>query len=54
MDVAQPELAAVETVRQLLVVETQQVKNGRMQIVDVHAVLDSVVPELVGGAVNDA
>ena len=54
VDVGQPEVAAIETVRQLLVVETQQVKDGRMQIVDMHAVLDSMVTEVVGGAVNHA
>ena len=49
--VGQPEIAAAVAVRQPLVVEAQQVQHGRVQIVDVHAVLDGVVAVVVGGAV---
>jgi hypothetical protein len=36
------------------VVEAHQVQNGRLQVVDVHLVLDGLIAEVVGGAVGHA
>ena len=33
-------------------IEAQQMKNRRMQIMEMHAVLDSVIAEVISGAVN--
>ena len=35
-------------------IEAEDVQHRRMQIVDVHPVLDGVIAELVGGAVDEA
>src|SRR5205823_4674017 len=53
-DVGEPEVAALEPVRQLGVVDPQAVQHGGVQVVDVDGVLDDVVPEVVGLAVGDA
>src|SRR3954452_16990024 len=45
-------VAARVTVRQLLVVETQQVQEGGVQVVDVDGILHGTEAELVGGAVD--
>ena len=37
MHVRQPEIAALETIGQFRVIETEQVQNGRVQVVDVNA-----------------
>ena len=50
--VGQAEVAAGVAVRQLLVVEAQQVQDRRVQIVDVDLVLDGGEAELVGRAVD--
>ena len=34
-------------------IEPEQVKDGSVQVVDVHGVLDGLVPELVGLPVGD-
>ena len=47
-------MAALELVRQLLVVDAQAVQNRGLQIVDVHRIRDDVVAEVVGLAVRDA
>ena len=39
-DVGQALIAALEEVRQLLVVEAEELENGRVQVVDVDAILD--------------
>src|SRR5262249_8318055 len=46
----QPFLAAVVQERQLPVIEAQQVQNGRVQVVDVDAVLDRAEAQLVRSA----
>ena len=48
VDVGQAEVAALEAVGQLGVVEAQQVQDRGLQVVDVDAVLDGVEAELVG------
>src|SRR5262249_16466207 len=52
VDVGQPEIAALEAVRQLLVVETEQVQDRRLQGVDVDGVFGGVEAQFVGGAVG--
>ena len=49
--VGQAEVAALEAVGQLGVVEAQQVQDRGVQVVDVDLVLDDVEAELVGLAV---
>ncbi len=53
-DVGQAEVAAVEAVGQLRVVEAHQVQDRGVDVVDVDSVLDGLVAELVGGSVLDA
>ena len=48
MHVGQPEIAALEAVGQLRVVQAELVQDRRLQIVDVDLVLDDVVADLVG------
>src|SRR4030095_2815091 len=52
--VGQAEIAPAITICQTLVIESEQVKYGRVEIVDVHAVFDGVVADVVGGAVNES
>ena len=54
MDVGEAEVAALELEGELLVVEAEQVQQGRVQVVDVGLVLDAVEAEFVGLAVGDA
>ena len=49
-DVGQPLLAALEEIRQLAVVQAEQLEDRGVQVVDVHAVLDGAEAEFVGGA----
>src|SRR5262249_50834025 len=44
-------MAAAVEIRQLFVIEAEQVQDGCVQVVDVDLVLDGGVAELVGGAV---
>ena len=48
MHVRQPEIAALEAIRQLGVIETEQMQDRRVQVVDVDFVLDDVESKLVG------
>ena len=52
VDVGEAEVAARVAVGQLLVVDAEQMQNGRVQVVDVDAVFDGVHAELVGRAVH--
>src|SRR2546427_406280 len=52
--IRQPEIPPTELVRQPLVVETQQVQRRGVEIVDMHAVLDRVIADVVGGPVDEA
>ena len=45
--VGQPEVAAVEAIGELGVVEAEQVQDGRVQVVDADAVFDGLVAEVV-------
>src|SRR5690348_5911288 len=46
--VGQAEVAALETIGQLQVIQAEQVQDGGMEIVDVDLVLDGVPADLVG------
>ena len=48
MDVGQPELASLELERQSFVINAEQMQHRGVQIVNVDAILDDVVSELVG------
>ena len=50
--VREPELASLEEVSQLLVIDSQQVQDGRLQVVDVDAAFDDVESVVVGAAVD--
>ena len=51
VDICQAKVTARVLPRQAGVVEAEQVQNRRVQVVQCHAILDRVVPELVGFAV---
>src|SRR5690348_10318448 len=52
-DVGEPEIATTISVGQLRVVQTQQVQNGRVQIVDVDPVFDGFEADLIRSAMLD-
>ena len=52
MHIRQPEIAALEPVGQLRVIEAEQVQQRGVQIVDVDRVARDVEAEVVGRAVN--
>ena len=54
MDICQPKITSLISVSRLLMVETHQMENGGMQIMNMNLVLDSVVTIFVGPAVADA
>src|SRR5262245_31686969 len=53
-DVGEAEVAALETIRQLQVIEAEQLQDGRVQVVDVDRLLDDVPANLVGLAQDGA
>src|SRR4051794_14283811 len=53
VDIGQTEVAARIEVRELLVIEAEQVQHGRVQIVNVHTVLHCVVADLIGVAIGE-
>src|SRR5688572_29522027 len=54
MDVGQPKIAALESVDQPFMVDTQAVQQSRVQIVNMNGLVDDVVAEVIGIAVNYA
>jgi len=52
--IGQPEVAALEAVSQLGVIESQQVQDGSVQVVHVHGILDRVEAKLVAFANRNA
>ena len=52
MDISQPEIASRMSVGELLVVEPKQVQNSRVQIVDMHLLINRGEAEFVRGAVH--
>src|SRR5262249_21145458 len=53
-DIGQAEIATVVAVRQLLMIQADQMQDGRVQVVDADAVLDGLEADLVSRAVMDA
>ena len=47
--IGQPEIPALEPVRQPQVVDAEKVQDRRVEVVDVHDVVDGLIAELVGG-----
>jgi hypothetical protein len=54
MDVGQSIVALLKMVGQLLVIQTQQIQNGSLQIVNMHRVLDDGKTEFIGLAVGES
>src|SRR5262249_18031675 len=54
LDAGEADVEALELVRQTLVVDAEAVQDRRVQIVNVHGVVDDVVTKVVGLAVDDA
>src|SRR5581483_1447665 len=52
--IRQPKVSARVAVGELLVIDTQQIENGRVQIVDGDTILDGFESELIGAAVYQA
>src|SRR5262245_40746981 len=50
--VGQAEIAAAVAIRQPLVIQPHQVQDRRVQVMDVHTLLDRLIAEFVGGAVG--
>ena len=50
--VRQSKLTTLESIRQLLVVDAEQVKNRGMEIMDVNPVLSDVVTEVVSDSIT--
>src|SRR5260370_13568170 len=54
VDVGKAVIAALEAVGQLLVVQAEQVQNGRLEVMDVDRILDDVIAQLVSCAEGQA
>ena len=52
--IGKSEIAALESVDQLFVIDAQQMQHRGVQVVDFDLVLDRVVAELIGRPVHDA
>src|SRR3954466_15242797 len=50
--VGEAEIAAAVAIGQLRVIDAEQVENRRVEIVDVHRLVNSLEAEVVGGAVD--
>lgn len=53
-DIGEAEVASAETIGELFVVQTEKMQNGRVQVIDVHLVLDSLVAEGICASVMHA
>ena len=53
VDIGYPEIPSRVTVSKLFVIQAHQVKDGGMEIVDVHAVMDGLHSKFIGGSVAD-
>ena len=47
MDIREPEMPALELEGKLLVVDSQKMKNGCLEVVDVNLVVQGVEPDIV-------
>ena len=54
VDIGQTEVTAGVAVGQSFVVETHEVQNRRVQVMNVHRVLDSLKTKFIGRAVDDS
>src|SRR5947209_17985107 len=54
MYIRQPEISSLKAVRQPLVIQAEQVKNRRLEVVDMHGILGDVEAEIVCRAVDQA
>ena len=52
MDIGQPEVTPAVAISQTLVIESDQMQNRRVQVVNVYLVPGDVKAELVGGTVG--
>src|SRR4051812_9097110 len=53
VNVGEPEVAALEPVGELFVIEAKQMENGGLQIVDMNFVAGNGKPEFVGFAIHE-
>jgi hypothetical protein len=53
MHIREPEVSALEAVRELCMIDAQQVEHRGVEIVNVDRALRGVVAKLIGGAVRD-
>src|SRR5262249_31087035 len=51
--IGQPDIAPAGPISQPLVIESERMQHGRVEIVDVHAICDAVVGDVVRGAVDE-
>jgi len=51
-DVRQPKTAPLEQIGELFVVDPEEVKNCRLEVVDVYAAVDDIESEIVRAAVR--
>src|SRR6266480_2287808 len=54
VNVRQPEIATGVAVRKFFVIETQEVQDGRVQVVHVDHIFGSLKPKFVGGTIDRA
>src|SRR4051794_34977626 len=53
-DIRETEVTALVFVRQLLVIESEAMQEGSVQIVDMHLIVDDAHTELICGAVSQS
>ena len=53
VDISEPEITTPEAIGQLLVINTQQVQNCSVEVMNVYWVLDGVVAQFVGTAMGN-
>ena len=53
VNIREPKVSALETIRQSPVVDSQAMENRGIEVVNVHRVLDYVVTEVIGTSVGD-
>ena len=54
MNICQPEISPAVTVNEFGVIESEQMKHGRVQVVQMDNAVDRLVAKLVGGAVSQS
>src|SRR5437667_10897681 len=53
-DIGQTKIAALRAISQLFVIDTQEAEHGRVQIMDMDRVINSIVTQFVGTAISHA